>query len=992
LLQGATLLYTALLGNQEAPPDAASVGQSAFYLGAAFVILALPTGLMGATLPLLTRYAVRAQEQVGPRVALLYGLNTGGAVFGAVTAGFVLLPWLGLRGTVWVGVGVNALVFLIAARLARRLPAETPPAGAAVEPAPAPLGVYRACLRPLVERGAPFASRLRRAWLDQPAWILPLMLISGANAFFYEVLWTRLINHVLGGSIYAFATMLASFLTGIAVGGGLAGRFARDRTGAALAFAIVQVGIGALSAAVYHWMEQAIPSGRGLWQSAAFAAVVLLPATFFIGATLPLAVRILSRDEREAAVATARTYAWNTVGAIAGSILAGFFIIPSLGFEGSIRLAVVINLALALATLALVAPLRVKQWVPAALATALIAVAYHPARPAAVLSASGFPGVQAARGAEELYFAVGRSSTVLLMEDRGWVNLRTNGLPEASIDAKGAPPSMHSQRWLTALPVAARPAAKSVLIIGFGGGMAVEGTPPSVAQIDVIELEPKVIEANRRIAAFRGRDPLADPRVRIVLNDARNALRLTSKRYDVVVSQPSHPWTAAASHLFSREFMQQAADHLQEGGVFVQWMNSEFIDVALFKTLAATLIDVFEHVRLYSPEPGVLLFLASDAPLDIERQMIRTGAPLNQHLTHYALMGLGSAEDFLSALALDEDGVRRFARGAAVSTDDDNRMATRSRSYGDGLNGRNVADVLKEFDPLLEKGSWVYRDAGRPLNFGYVGSRLLYRGFIRRANDFANAVPDRAAALLLHAAGRSFQGKDEDALRYLRQAIATRPDSLQARFALVKNQLGALVKGSAPEEIQLIADSLSGAPRAVVAGWRHAAARDWFALAQLEPRLAPSEPTDLWYPEATQLRVEWRTKVRMQDISEPLAFDALRLADRALVIAPELDLYVLRAAAGIMLKDPHVLVESTRYVATYIDTKLTRVERGEYELSDRELATMRSRLDTLAAELDSELTAPVAARADKVRRIMRDVSEKLAKLEKVRGLAAPVRE
>ena len=278
----------------------------------------------------------------------------------------------------------------------------------------------------------------------------------------------------------------------------------------------------------------------------------------------------------------------------------------------------------------------------AAAALLLVLAVYQPSRPQAVINSSGFVGLSD-DGREELFFAVGRSSTVYLAETGGTFELRTNGLPEASILVRGAPPTLHSQSWLTAVPVAARPQAEKLLVIGYGGGVAVEGAPSSVAEIDVIELEPEVINANRQLSGRRVNDPLEDPRVRLIVNDARNALRLTHKTYDVIVSQPSHPWTAGSSHLFTREFAALAKERLNPGGVFLQWMNAEFLDEPLLKTLSATVLDAFEHVRVYAATGNVLLFLASDEPLDIERQLLRTGRPLSGHLLHYSYMGLNGA-------------------------------------------------------------------------------------------------------------------------------------------------------------------------------------------------------------------------------------------------------------------------------------------------------------------------------------------------------------
>ena len=390
LLLAARALYAAMLGDQPTPPDAAAIGQPIFYLFVAFVVLAIPTGFMGATLPLLIRYAVRTDREVGPRVALFYGINTAGAVVGTVVAAFVLLPAFGLMRTVWVGVAVNALVFVIAAALARdrrdSAPAEE---STATE---GPPGFAAACVVPLFRKSASLRERLTKVFQAQPVWMLPLMLVSGANAFLYEVLWTRMLAHVIGGSIYAFATMLAAFLTGIAIGGGLAGTVAQSRERAAIAFALAQAAIGALSIGVYAWMGPLIPDAPDTWSLALFAVAVMLPATIFIGATLPLSVRVLARDESEATSGTARIYAWNTVGAIIGAILAGFFLIPGLGFEGAIRLAVGVNFVLALwAAICVARPSPIPVTVACA-GIAAVLVLYSPERPRAVVLSSGIPG------------------------------------------------------------------------------------------------------------------------------------------------------------------------------------------------------------------------------------------------------------------------------------------------------------------------------------------------------------------------------------------------------------------------------------------------------------------------------------------------------------------------------------------------------------------------------------------------------------------------
>jgi spermidine synthase len=479
LLGGASAVFIYFVGGKIAPPASAGIGQTLFYLISTFLILGIPTGFMGATLPLLTKYAIRSDEEIGSRVSLLYAVNTTGAVAGALLAGFFVLPAFGLRESVWLGAIVNVFVLIVAYQIDKN-----------TEPA-------------LIPQKSTFEFI---SFKSQQSWILPIMAVSGAIAFTYEVLWTRLLNHVLGGSIYAFSTMLASFLAGIALGSGIAGRFATDRQESTMYFVVSQVLVALTSILVFVWIENMLPESSGTLGNALFAVAVMLPSTIFIGATFPLAVRILARNRMEAGTSAANIYAWNTVGAIVGALLAGFFVIPELGFTGTVKAAALANLVLAFITTFLLPARRRSYSYITAAATVAALLLFNPTTPNAVIRSSALP-VPHDSPEKQLFFRVGRSSTVLLVEHGGTFTLRTNGLPEAQIFAKGAPPIRNTQKWLTALPVIARPDARTMLVIGFGGGVAIEGIPPSVTEVDVIELEPEVINANRMISKDRAVDP-----------------------------------------------------------------------------------------------------------------------------------------------------------------------------------------------------------------------------------------------------------------------------------------------------------------------------------------------------------------------------------------------------------------------------------------------------------------------------------------------------
>ena len=957
LLALANLLYGGLLGGQPEPADASGLGQSLFYLIVAFIVLAIPTGCMGATLPMLTRYVVRSEDQIGPRVGWLYALNTVGAVGGTVTAGFLLLPALGLSGTVWVGVFINFLVFVIAAYIARTLvPLQAAPDTEEQEEAP---GTTEPALS-----GAPVPGRAAAGsgrGIFGTYWILPLMLISGANTFTYEVLWTRLLSHILGGSIVAFSTMLAAFLSGIAIGSALAARYARNAGTALSAFVVTQFGIAITSIAIYESLHLLIPETAGLRGNASLAMIVLLPSTLFIGATFPFAVRILATGEADAAPASARVYAWNTFGAIVGAAVAGFVLIPLLKYEGAIQMAVMVNAALALGASLLVFQRRYRTAAAAAVGLLAIALVYRPVIPEEILRTS--PMTDYGQG-EIRYYEVGRSATVLMLEEDGYLNLRTNGLPEASTNLRGAPPYQHNQHLLSTVPVLARPDTRDMLIIGFGGGVAVEGVPPSVETVDVVELEPKVIDANRILSEEREIDPLQDPRVRVFINDARSAMRLTSKRYDAIVSQPSHPWTAGASHLYTHEFMQLAKERLNPGGVFLQWMNTQFVTESLLQSLCATILDVYEYVRVYQWTTEVLFFLGSDEPLDIERTLSTTGRPLIDDPIHYLEKGIGSVEDVLTALNMDEANIQRFAADAPILTDNFNRMATESAvamEREETLAFGELIELSLPYDPRLQAGSWVHRNFPVDLNFGYISERLERSGFKRHAVELAETLEELNSpeSLLLIGMGLKRQGEDFESQRVLLSALLADPQDDQARFALLRPWLNQLERPDIPGYVADLAGRLTGSQGAVVEGWQAAARQDWQRLVELDPELAGTRPTDQWYLESVKLRADWRIKVTNPEYQPMLAREAKRLIDNAIAIFQDPDFYSMRVAAAFVADDAIDVIETSRRLLYVFDNEVNSAEEGRLDVTPaaidqklRQIETVRVVVDQVRREHD----------------------------------------
>jgi predicted membrane-bound spermidine synthase len=768
---------------------------------------------------------VRSEAEIGPRVGALYALNTAGAVVGTLATAFALLPALGLRATIWLAVATNACVFGFAAWIARA--SDDPPREDAQR----------------AERPA-LAAR----------WVLPLLAVSGWVSFSYEVLWTRLLTHLLGGSIYAFAVMLASFLLGITAGAAVAARFVSDARRAGWTVASAQLGACATALASFRllawlpaWAAPQLEAGAGTGLHAAIALGALLPSAFCFGIAFPAGVRLLAERPEHAGAASARAYTWNTAGAIAGALSCAYATLPALAFGGAIQLFAATSAALsAFALLALGTGLRAAA-VP--LAALLAIAAIRPAEPWQLLLASPLP-IGGESDSTIRYYGVGRSATVLLA-DTGparW-RLRSNGLPESLIIAA---PSLRragtSTRWLGALAPLLRPDTARIASVGLGGGVHLEAIPGRVERIDVIEIEEQVVAANRAIGPRRLVDPLSDPRVHVVVNDARSALLLSGQRFDAIVAQASHPWTAGSSHLYTREFFALADSRLSDGGVFVQWMGAAFINEELLRSLLATLLATWPHVQVYRPLGGDLLFAASHAPLARDAAWIQSEVARDP--ARMAALGIGSPLDVELALLLDESGCRDFAAGAPQNTDDRNWLQMRSpdllRSHQTLGSGAAQPD-LDRLDAIA---------AERPDSDQlYVVRRLLELGDPRRAARAANAVAGesaRAEALSMLASRRA------GPVVLLALLNHEDPNAAEARGWFYQLERPYIID---QRPFEIVEWKETPAERAVVAGWRSVGAGAWEVLRAEEDALAAIPLDHPLGADARWLRGAWRAQI-----------------------------------------------------------------------------------------------------------------------------------
>lgn len=652
-------------------PDASFASLSVARFLLAMLVLLPPTIGMGATLPVLVR---RFEGEPGWRsdATLLYGLNTLGAALGAGATGFVMLPTLGIRGSVLIAALLSTTAAIVAFFGLR---------GSGASPA-VPSDIADSQAEP---PEAPEDAEL------QPSLVLSLAFLSGLLSLAGEVLFTRLLRIVIQGTSQAFAAMLVCYLIGIAGGSAIATRIGRSpslalaRFGGAQLVAAALVSLGIATApwlprlvGIFRGQAELIPHETGV--ILAIAMIALLPLAVAVGTGLPLVVALI--DHRGGATSVGRVLAANTIGGLLGSLLAGFIAVPAVGLEASLYALGLLHAALALTALLTAAGANVGARLVALFGTAAVVTATLVLRPSIELpylldawsdaSRSVVEGPAGYDRTQLEFLREGRNTTVSVVDRDGVLRLFNDGRPESGISA-GTPafgPELVMLGGLAGMLAGHRDRG---MVIGLGAGHSATMLLASdFAHVDVVELESAVVEAARTIHRMRGHAfPLDDRRANLVVDDARARLVLASAgSYDAIVSQPSHPWLSGVSALYTREFFLEARRALREDGVLSLWVNVFRMDVAHLRDVVSTLRGVFPHVAAFVVEDSSFLLVASKRELALSEQItsrIASAPRLRELLADYQL---DTTADVLATLELDEAGATRFAEGGRTLVDD----------------------------------------------------------------------------------------------------------------------------------------------------------------------------------------------------------------------------------------------------------------------------------------------------------------------------------
>ena len=763
-----------------------------------FAVILIPSTLMGGTLPVLTRFFVRRLEQLGTNIGVLYALNTFGAVIGTVAAGFFLLEAFGIRWSLGIGIAINFAVAAIALALAQRV------SGTEVD--------------------EPYAEEVQQAEPEdvpqrpERHLVLWAIGISGFCALAYEVLWTRIMVFFLGSTTYAFATMLAAFLFGIALGSIVLARWV-DRIKQPVAiFGIAQLGIGLLALILMpafeelYAMTRAFQSTFGISRFWAFFScflVMCLP-TFLMGASFPLVTKIYTGNERQLGRSIGNVYAVNTVGSILGAFCAGFILIPLLGIRPSIVLMVALNTGIG-CLLVLKGGQRTETGksllqgisigmpiLNAGLAVILLLTLNQPLFLKSAIFKTQRPGDTLVDYNEEV-----DATVTTLKDDEAVYRLYVDTNQAADASRWDSP----SHRVIAHLPLLLHPRPKRALVVGFGMGLTSYSITQHGVRVDAIELSEGVISAAQKHFTHINGNVFDSPLFNYKINDGRNHILMTKTKYDMISTGIIHPLVSAgSSNIYTADFYRLCRRILSENGIMCQWVPLHRLPETHYKMIVRTFIEVFPHTTLwYKYTPDFVILIGTPEPLRIDyKNFIARAqiASISEGLAADDLDGLSLLDSFM----MGPETVREYVGHGPIHTDNRPRL--------EFFRGADLANTTTQ----NVKGMAEYRERVLPYLVNY-GSTLAEMKAVRQTLDtyfratqklipgqiaYASAQYQNAAALMNEAvelnpvdetirynfgvvAGLIREGEQEELQqieRQVQQAMAQNPDDIQGHLHL----------------------------------------------------------------------------------------------------------------------------------------------------------------------------------------------------------------
>jgi len=655
----------------------------------AAVCLLPPTLLLGASLPAIARYVESSPRGVS-RLGYFYGANIAGAVFGCLFAGFYLLRIYDMPTATYVAVAINVAVAVLSYRLSTRTYYEPTPSGdsSACEPSPPP---------------------------TSQSYVYVAIGLSGLTALGAEVVWTRLLSVMLGATVYTFSIILAVFLGGLGVGSGVASHLAREMKNPRVALGVCQLLLAAAIAWTAYTLADALPNwpiDPLLARSAVFNFQVdimrcmwaVFPAACLWGASFPFALAAAAERSQDSGTLAGRVYAVNTLGGVLGALTFSIILIPWIGTQNCQRLLIALATVSALIVLASVARSLGKRGA-AAIVLSVVTVVWMIATIAPVpwlAVAYGRRMILQTDPGRVLYVGEGRNYSVAVSEPPdGSRYFHVAGKVEAST----ALADMRLQRMLGNLPALFHPDAKSVLVVGFGAGVTAGSfvPQPTVEKIAICELERLVPPAADKYFRNENFNVKNDRRTTIHYDDARHVILTSKEKFDIITSDPIHPWVKGMSSLYSRQYFELVKQHLRPGGIVTQWVPLYESDIATVKSELATFFEAFPNGTVWGNTinglGNDLVLLGQVEPLHVNIDALQDRWSRVEYARVTQSMGavnFRDPTDVLASYAGRASDLKPWLAGADVNDDMSMRLQYLA---GIGLNfddpGSIYADILR---------------------------------------------------------------------------------------------------------------------------------------------------------------------------------------------------------------------------------------------------------------------------------------------------------
>ena len=649
----------------------------------ATAVLGIPTFLMGGTLPAAARVVTPDDDRSRTATALLYGLNTLGAVTGAALCTFYMLEVFGIRHSLWLACGVNLVVASLALLLARKRFADVPASDPAEPAADEPSGI--GC--------GPTCAH--------PRFILVASGIAGFAFFLMEMVWYRMLAPLLGGSTYTFGLILTIALLGIGLGAAAYTLLFRRLPATLGAFALT-CALEAICVALPYALGDRLALFAALTRplgNIGFAgsvlswimvtSIVVLPAAFVAGVQFPLLIGIIGRGGHQIGLQVGKVCGSNTAGAILGSLAGGFGLLPLISAPGAWVAVTVILVGLCATSAWMAVQSRASRRIVAIpIATAVISAGLLITDGPTAVWRHGAVGF----GRADIVSATARDVHTWKNTVRRWIAWEADGAESSVALVRGHSLSFHvngksdgdaqgdasTQVMAGMVGAILHPNPTRALVVGLGTGSSAGwlGAVESIEQVDVVEIEPVVVDVARECAAVN-QNAVDNAKVIITIADAREVLQTTSQRYDLIFSEPSNPYRAGIASLYTQEFYQAVSGRLTDGGIFTQWLQGYELDAQTLETVYATLASVFPHVETWQGEAVDLLFLCSMTPIryDVPALRKRIGAePFRSALAQ--TWQVKDLEGFVSHFTAHADLTRRIVErsDAPLNTDDTMRV------------------------------------------------------------------------------------------------------------------------------------------------------------------------------------------------------------------------------------------------------------------------------------------------------------------------------